>query len=457
MQLPFSNLQVKHWNPGATMPLVLPVQLVCNTPEEVVNDNIRENSRRPNKWLCAQPAHDRVAVICGSGPSLADEVDAIRRRLDTEDAALFALNGAATFLRDRVAYPDFQIILDAQPKTAELIGPARQHLLASQVHPDCFKWAPQAILWHLQVEGIDDLLPTDLHVGEPYALIGAASSVGTTALVVAYALGYRTMHVYGCDSSHRDGESHVVRQPMNDGEPYCSVAFNGKEYRTSLTMKLQAERFPTTARLLEREGCKIHVHGSGLLPDIWNTPIEQLPEREKYQRMWSIPAYRIFSPGSEVAQRFLDVASPQPGDTVADFGSGTGRASLAFAKAGLVPLMIDFAPNCRDTDCAHLPFLEWDLTEPILARLRFGFCADVMEHIPTDDVDKVLANIFGCAPRVFLQISTVHDNFGAAINQELHLTVRSHAWWRENLSKYGEVVYEDDGGDSSIFYCNRHL
>lgn len=434
MLLPYANLQVKHWNPGATAPLILPVHVICNTSDEDLHRNIAENSRRPGKWVKQEFAHDRVALLCGSGPSLADSLEEIKARA-AEGATVYAMNGAAKFLHDNGLTADFQVMIDPRPITATLVGPAKAHMFASQCHPDTFAAAPDAILWHLQIEGIDDLLP---QYDEPFTLLGGAASVGNTATCLAYALGHRTMHIYGYDSSHRGAAGHAFHQPINDGDPLAKVLFNGREYLTSLTMKLQAERFQQTARLLEDVGCKIHVHGSGLLPDMWNTPQETLTERDKYQRMWNIPAYRTMSPGEESAQTFLDVVKPT--STVIDFGCGTGRGGLAISKAGVDVVMVDFASNCRDSEAMHLPFVEMDLTEPIGLRASYGYCTDVMEHIPPQDVAAVISNVMASAETVFFQISTVPDQLGAAINQRLHLTVMPMTWWADLFAGMGYRV-----------------
>jgi hypothetical protein len=272
VQLPFANLQVKHWNPGATMPLLLPVHVICNTSDEDLHRNIKINSARANQiewgWVKSEGPHDGVAVLVGSGPSLADTIDDIRRHRDAGHM-IFAMNGAASYLADRGVGAHFQVMIDPREETKQLIGPALGHLIASQCHPAIFDALPWAKLYHLQIEGIDDDLPEYPH---PFALVGGAASVGNTSTVLAYVMGYRTLHLYGYDSSHRDAQSHAFHQKMNDGEPNCLVVWNGKEYRTSLTMKLQAEKAQDTLRLLEGAGVKIHVHGSGLLPDMWNTP-----------------------------------------------------------------------------------------------------------------------------------------------------------------------------------------
>ena len=135
MVLPYSNLQIKHQNPGAKNPLILPVHVICNTSDEQLFSNISINSRRPNKWLRAEKAHEATAVLCGSGPSLADSLEEIRDWSLCHGEAIFAMNGAASFLSANGITPDFQVIIDAREETANLVGPAREHLFASQVHP----------------------------------------------------------------------------------------------------------------------------------------------------------------------------------------------------------------------------------------------------------------------------------------------------------------------------------
>lgn len=281
MELPYSNLKVTHWNPGASLPLIIPIHVVCNVDDDIIYENVRVNSQREQYWFAARPEHSRVAVICGSGPSLADNLFDVREWRDMK-ADIFALNGAATYLDRHGICPDYQVLIDARLQTADLVGPAEEHLIASQCDPECFKRAPAPTLWHLQLENLDDLLPDYPH---PYTEIGGAASVGNTALCLVYAMGYRTMHLYGYDSSNRETMTHAFHQPMNAGDPMAMVKFNGKDYTCSLTMKLQAERFIGNTRpALLKLGCNIEVHGTGLLPDMARASSEVLAQYEQHAR-----------------------------------------------------------------------------------------------------------------------------------------------------------------------------
>ena len=439
-----------HWNPGAKMPLMLPVHLICNTSDEEIFENIRINSHNHGDWLRLEKEHGKTALLCGSGPSLSDKLEEIRWS-QIKGGVVFALNGAAAYLQSRGITPDYQVIIDARAETAQLVGPAKEHLFASQVHPACFIRQPNARIWHLEVAGIDGLLP---QYDRSYCLIGGAASVGNTATCLAFAMGYRRMRCFGYDSCHKDGAGHAFPQPMNDGDPIASVRFNGKDYIASLTMKLQAEKFMDTARTLKAYGCNITVEGSGLLPDMFNAPRDEMAEDEKYRRMWERPEYRKLSPGESLVDKFIEIA--QPSGTVIDLGCGTGRAGVRLRDHGIPVVLIDFTDNSRDPDALSLPFLQCDITEHIPLSMPYGFCTDVMEHIPTDRIDAALTNIIKAAERIFFQISTEPDDFGRLIDEPLHLTVRPHAWWREKLLSHGlEIEWEEETPISALFYVRR--
>jgi SAM-dependent methyltransferase len=259
------------------------------------------------------------------------------------------------------------------------------------------------------------------------------------------------MHLYGYDSSHSGAKSHAYAQPMNALMPMINVTWGGAVYSASMPMKLQAFAFPKFARALMDDGVKIEVHGKGLLPAIWSVP--PASEQEKYSLMWMTDDYRVIAPGEHDVAQFLDVVKPD--SSVIDFGCGTGRAAMALHEAGLSVLCIDFTDNCRDKACMGLEFLQWDLTNPIPAWAEFGFCTDVMEHIPTADVETVIRNIMASARRVFFKIARYDDLSGPAlIGSPLHLTVQPHEWWLERFSEY-QVQWQEEGEMTSCFYIIR--
>lgn len=187
-----------------------------------------------------------------------------------------------------------------------------------------------------------------------------------------------------------------------------------------------------------------------------------MTEQQKYERMWKHPQYRAVAPGEHIAEQFIKIAKPGQGAEVIDFGSGTGRGALMLAVLGNLRVhMTDFAANCLDEDVRHmlttqpqaLSFQQHDLTKSLGRHAPYGFCTDVMEHIPPEQVDGVLTNILQAAQHVFFQIACNDDVCGALIGAPLHLSVHDHAWWLRKLQDSGAVVHwSEDCGTHCCFY-----
>ncbi len=186
------------------------------------------------------------------------------------------------------------------------------------------------------------------------------------------------------------------------------------------------------------------------------------PEIAKYQKLWAGEDYRKFSPGEQLAMQFVHQSGVKPDDVVIDFGCGSGRGSImvaAFGKAKMI--MLDFTDNCLDdfvkealvSQKDRLSFVQADLEKDIPVAAKYGYCTDVMEHIPPEKVDTVLKNIMKAAQHVFFAISCMPDDFGATIGEELHLTVRPFAWWLEKFKQLDAVVHwSNDQEHTALFY-----
>ena len=218
----------------------------------------------------------------------------------------------------------------------------------------------------------------------------------------------------------------------------------------------------------------IQVGMSGKKPSVKIEPVDPnkptivkppLTEQQKYEKMWTVKDYRAVSPGEQAGSTFLGVVKPEKGETVIDFGCGTGRGSLWLgAMGGMNPIMLDFAKNALDDDlamaCETQPdkysFIQHDLMDKSPVYARYGYCTDVMEHIPTENVDTVISNILQSAQTVFFRISTTPDVMGPKyLGYPLHLTVKNYGWWCNKFIEHGCMILHSEKLDGAVdFYVS---
>lgn len=180
-------------------------------------------------------------------------------------------------------------------------------------------------------------------------------------------------------------------------------------------------------------------------------------ERDKYFEIWrDVPEYKNYSPGLENVERFMQVMQPHMGDNVLDAGCGAGVAGLELAKSGLDVAYLDITAAGLDPGVDRRRFIEAPLWQSLYPRnFRFGFCCDVMEHIPPEYTMLSLKHIIEVCADTWFQISLVPDEFGRFIGRPLHLTVESFVWWRDRLASLATVVEARDLGSNAVFVVRR--
>lgn len=257
---------------------------------------------------------------------------------------------------------------------------------------------------------------------------------GANALNLAYILGANPIFLLGFDmypGNWHDWHQapHVDNQHRNKFIPYMEwmaeeIKKDGfRVYNTNLKSRLRCFPFIDLEELMQ-------------LDDLSKI------EHEKYERVWESAAYRKISPGMLDCEKALGLMGMLPDDTLYDFGAGPGRATSWFLDQNIHATAIDIARNALED--AWVPFVHaslWALPAK-LPVADWGYCCDVMEHIPREKVNDVFRNIRAKTSQgVYFNIATRKDNMGPKlIGSPLHLVVESGEWWRREAEKHWPFV-----------------
>lgn len=249
------------WKVGGGVSAELVTEI--NTSQERIWANLAAARTRGLPELDLLPAHEREVALVGGGPSLADCLDEIRA-LQERGGEVWALNGAADYLAAQGIAPERQVVVDARPENARFLASeaAGEVLIAATCAPESFDAAGnRAVVFYPHIAGIEDRVVGTVH------LIGGGSTVGLLAMGLAYAQGFRRMHLFGYDSCYTDAH-HAYPQPENDGEVAVDVTVEGRKFKAAAWMVTQVQEFQQLAPALAADGCEIETHGRGLLQHV---------------------------------------------------------------------------------------------------------------------------------------------------------------------------------------------
>ena len=235
-----------------------------NVPLATIKANIASTKARGAEWLKASEPHEGEALIVAGGPSMKVDLPSIAARA-RGGAAVFGINNAAKFLLTHGLCVNAQVISDARPENCDFVLPGivlADCFFASQCDPSVLDAAADRLTCF-------QLLTPEMEPNEKDMIyIGGGTTAGLHAIVIAYVLGYRKIHLYGFDSCYEGDENHAYKQPLNDGERIIETIVGGQTFRCAPWMIAQADDFKGLIPQLVGMGCEIHVHGTGLIPHI---------------------------------------------------------------------------------------------------------------------------------------------------------------------------------------------
>jgi hypothetical protein len=186
--------------------------------------------------FCKPGDRDRPLAIVGSGPSVADYLHELQRW----PGDIWAINGAFDFLDENgIDNADF-IGCDPQSLMTKFLQKPRKdakYYLATLCHPEVFDLMKgyDVRLWNMSEPDME------FQSGE-YAIYGGSTCL-TRAPFLASFLGYKSITVYGADSSYTETTHAGNRDQYNfpkDRNENIFVKVDGRTFETNAPMAHQA-------------------------------------------------------------------------------------------------------------------------------------------------------------------------------------------------------------------------
>ena len=235
-------------------------------PDEVLTEHINYATSLGLGEVTRMEPHGDTAVIVGSGPSVRDQINKIKRYLK-KGATLFAVKGAHDYLMERGLTPDIAVAMDPRPTIGQecyrLKNDSTFYIVASQVHPELIRYLyPNVVLCHCKTALVQKLLPDAEY-------IDGGCTTGLRTILLAHMFGYRDIRLFGFDSCHTGKLRKVTGETKEKWKP-VEVQIDGKSYWTDEHFAQQATELPTVLATIP--DTRVMAHGPGLIPQILRGP-----------------------------------------------------------------------------------------------------------------------------------------------------------------------------------------
>jgi hypothetical protein len=160
------------------------------------------------------------------------------------------------------------MIWDCAPICAEFAVPHADttFLIGSRCHPTVFERLRdcRVIVWHAC--GDHNILAYMEERGVMEPLINGGTTGVTRGIYVAYALGYRDFHLFGADSSFKDGESHVAGSLVHEHHFHVMVNGGARWFDTTPQWAAQVEEMKIMVPMFRERGeARMKTYDDGML------------------------------------------------------------------------------------------------------------------------------------------------------------------------------------------------
>jgi hypothetical protein len=131
-------------------------------------------------------------------------------------------------------------------------------------------------------------------------------------------------------------------------------------------------------------------------------------------------------------ERIYQIIKDTNSETVLDYGSGKG---MQYSKRK-VDLYWGVEVDCYDPGYKPFSVLPDKTYDGVI-------CTEVMEHIPEDEVDQALREIFDRARKfvfftISLNLSNVDGGKTLLDGTNLHVTIKTEDWWNEKIRHHNK-------------------
>ena len=273
----------------AWLPLKLESAL-ANTDEDIARNIKHALSLEYTSFQQLVGKHQGAVAVVGSGPSL----KANWQRLRKFSGDIIACNAACQFLLAKGITPRYMFCFDADPLMLEFMTPHADitYLLASRCPPKAFDLIKgcKLVIWHANGDTeLERLIREAGKFAEP--MVAGGTAAVTRAMVLAQAMGYKDIHLWGADSSFAKGDTHIRQSTTKERRMFVNAG--GRQFETAPWMARQVEDFKVLAPALCRQyGVRFAVHGDGLMAQVaasmgydvdWRLAIKQSARKMKWQ------------------------------------------------------------------------------------------------------------------------------------------------------------------------------
>lgn len=433
--------------------------------EAFILEHVRTNGARNDiPALKAETYISRTFVYVGGGPTVQHHLDEIRAKAEDPSYDVWASNMTVKYLLSKGIKPQYHVIVDPTERKAldlEYECDDITLVLGLQCHPKVYEAAgKRKVLRFLAAsatreDGVTDVDVAKEVVTEPMLVITGGSMMGTRALNLAYAAGYRKMEYYGVDASvEYDPEKKRVNAysyQKHRGENLLKIDTpSGRVFSSTLSLSKQVYEMESIRNMLP--GMIVTFYGDSLMTEmmgIYNEArrpadymatseyIAMLKEMHKgrFGVTGSIHSPRVYMAASQIARKYGECS-------VLDYGCGPGQL--------LKGIQDHFQP---------LPGVEYREYDPAIDEKSkmpepadLVVCTDVLEHIEPQCLQTVLGHIASLTGKLaIINVSTREAYKNLPDGRNAHLIVQPTSWWESWLRRYFVILEGQGSWEDTLF------